>query len=503
MRLIPAFGRLCLTACVAAFLPPAQVRGGGDDNAIRTAPAGANTSGTFAAPQPPAPQREFARVVFRELIGIDTGTATGDTGRAADAMSARLLAAGYPEGDVQVFKPGPRKGNLVARLHGLGAGKPILLLAHLDVVPARREDWSFDPFTLTERDGWFYGRGTVDDKHMAAAFVATLVRIRQEGFRPDRDIILVLSTDEEARSPGGPYGIEWLLQNHRDLIEAEFALNEGGGIARKDGRVVTNSFQTCEKTGWTVRIEVKNPGGHSSLPTKDNAIYRLAAGLGRLAAFEFPVHLNETTRAYFERAAALESGQVAADLRAVAQPTPDPAAVARLAEIPFYNAQLRTTAVATRIEAGHANNALPQTAVATINCRILPGETAETVRQTLIRVLADGQIAVGPAQPTEAIQPSPLQPGLLATVERLTAEFWPGTPVIPTMCTGATDGRHLRRAGIPTYGTDGFVTELLDPRAHARDERIGVDEFYTGVEYTYLLVKALTGGSLKAPLNSN
>ena len=446
------------------------------------------------APQPLLAHQQLARDIYRELIEINTVTATGDTAQAADAMAARLRAGGLPEADVQVFKPAPKKGNLVARLHGTGARKPILLMAHLDVVDARREDWSFDPFTLTEKDGYFYGRGTTDDKAMAAAFVATLIRCQQEGYQPDRDIILVLETDEEASSPGGPYGMPWLLQNQRKLLDAEYALNEGGGLGLKNGRPWEMDFQTSEKVYQSYWLEVRNPGGHSSLPTKDNAIYRLAAGLGRLAAFDFPVHLNETTRAYFERAVALEEGQMALDMKAVSQERPDPSAIARLSAIPIYNAQLRTTCVATRLEAGHADNALPQTARALVNCRILPGETPEEVRQTIIRVLADDQISVTAPRNAAPSPASPVNGELLAAVEKLTQEFWPGTPVIPTMVTGATDGRYLRNTGIPTYGVDGLGTDLFDVRAHGRDERMPVKSFYEGIEFSYRLVKALSGG---------
>jgi acetylornithine deacetylase/succinyl-diaminopimelate desuccinylase-like protein len=367
-------------------------------------------------------------------------------------------------------------------------------MAHLDVVDARREDWSFDPFTLTEKDGYFYGRGTTDDKAMAAGFVATLIRLRQENYRPDRDLILVLETDEEASSPGGPYGIPWLLQNHRNLLDAEYALNEGGGLGLKNGRPMEMDIQTSEKVYQSYWLEVRNPGGHSSLPTKDNAIYRLAGGLMRLAAFDFPVHLNETTRAYFERMAALEEGQVALDMKAVTRPEPDAGAVARLSAIPIYNAQLRTTCVATRVEAGHADNALPQTARALVNCRILPGESPQEVCETIRRVLADDQISVAAPHNAAPSPASPVNRELLATVERLTQEFWPGTPVIPTMVTGATDGRYLRIAGVPTYGVDGFGGDLFDIRAHGRDERMPVKSFYEGVEFSYRLVKALSGG---------
>ena len=447
-------------------------------------------TGAFAATPLLTAHQQLARDIYRELIEINTVTATGDTAQAADAMAARLRAGGLPDADVQVFKPAPRKGNLVARLRGTGARKPIVLLAHLDVVEARREDWSFDPFKLTEQDGFFYGRGTTDVKHMVAIFVATFVRLKQDGFRPDRDLVLVLSTDEEASSP---YGIEWLLKHHRDLLDAEYAWNgDSGGLGLKDGRPFRMGFQTSEKVYQDYWLEVRNPGGHSSKPTKDNAIYRLAAGLTRLAQFDFPVQLNETTRAYFERMAGVEKGQLALDMRAVTQPNPDVGAVARLSAIPVYNAQLRSTCVATRVEAGHANNALPQTARALVNCRVLPGEPVEAVRETIIRVLADDQIAVTEVEPATPSPPSPLHPQVFGAVEKLTAEFWPGTPVIPMMETGGTDGLFLRNAGIPTYGIDGCGGDLFDVRAHGKDERLPVKSFYEGLEFSYRLVKELS-----------
>ena len=454
----------------------------------------ARAAASTAPAAPPAAHQQLAREIYRELIEINTVTATGDTGRAAEAMAARLQASGLPEADVQVFHPAPRKGNLVARLRGTGVRKALLLMAHLDVVEARREDWSFDPFKLTESDGFFYGRGTTDDKHMAAGFVATLIRLKQEGYRADRDIILVLETDEEGFSPGGPYGIEWLLLHHRSLLDAEYALNEGGGLRLKGGRPFEMDLQTCEKVYQSYWLEVRNPGGHSSLPSKDNAIYHLAEGLARLAKFDFPEHINETTRAYFDRAAALEKGQTALDMKAVAQPNPDAGAVARLSAIPIYNAQLRTTCVATRLEAGHADNALPQRARALVNCRIVPGESVDAVRETIIRVLADDQIAVTADWVADVSPASPLNSEVLHAVEQLTAEFWPGTPVIPIMEAGATDGRFLRNAGIPTYGVDGFGTDIFDVRAHGKDERMPVKSFYEGVEFSYRLVKALSGG---------
>lgn len=441
------------------------------------------------------PHQQLARDIHKELVEINTVTATGDTLRAAEAMAARLKAAGFPDADVQVFSPAPHKGNLVARLHGTGARKPILLLAHLDVVEAKPQDWSVDPFKLLEKDGCLYGRGVLDDKFMAAVFVANLIRYREEGYRPDRDIIVALETDEEIIDANA-MGIQWLLKNHRDLIDAEFALNEGGGVGLKNGKPLMNTVQTSEKVSFSYRLEVKNPGGHSSLPSKDNAIYHLAEGLARLAQFDFPVKLNDTTRAFFERSAALvEEARVGADMRAVASSQPDPAAVARLSTTPRYNAQLRTTCVATLLEGGQAVNALPQTARASVNCRILPGEPVEEVQRVLVRVLADDQISVTPIGTPVLSPPSPLNAEIMQAVERLTAEFWPGIPLIPIMSPGATDGSYLRNAGIPTYGHSGLATDVDDNRAHGKDERILVKSFLDGHEYLYRLVKALSSGS--------
>jgi len=444
-----------------------------------------------AAAQPLTPHQQLARDIHRELVEINTVTATGDTLQAASAMAARLRAAGFAGSDVQVLSPAPRKGNLVARLRGSGTRRPILLLAHLDVVEARPEDWSVDPFKLVEKDGYLYGRGVWDDKFMAAALVANLIRYRQEGYRPARDIIVALEADEEILDRN-VVGIQWLLRHHRDLIDAEFALNEGAGVGLKSGRPLRNGLQTSEKVALSYLLEVKNAGGHSSLPARDNAIYHLAEGLARLARFDFPMKLNETTRAFFERSGRLEEGQLASDMRSVASPQPDADAVARLSAIAMYNAQLRTTCVATQLEGGHAANALPQTARATVNCRILPGEPVEEVERTLVRVLADEQIHVTPLGTPTLSPPSPLNPEILGVAERLTEEFWPGIPVIPTMLAAATDGAHLRNAGIPTYGHSGLATDIADNRTHGKDERILAKSFHDGHEYLYRLVKALS-----------
>jgi acetylornithine deacetylase/succinyl-diaminopimelate desuccinylase-like protein len=442
-----------------------------------------------------APQQKLAFEIFKELVEINTVTATGDTARAAQAMAARLRAAGFEGSDVQVLAPAPRKGNLVARLRGTGLRRPILLLAHLDVVAANPADWSVDPFKLTEKDGYYYGRGTSDDKYMAAVFVANLIRYRQEGYKPDRDIILALETDEEILDRNA-LGIQWLLKNHRELIEAEFALNEGGGVGLKGGKPIRNTIQTSEKVSLTYRLEVTNRGGHSSVPVRDNAIYRLAEGLSRLSKFTFPFRFNETTRAYFERIAELESEQMASDIRSVLSARPDPASLSlmRLSANPAYNAQLRTTCVATMLEAGHAGNALPQTARATVNCRILPGEPVDDVRAALVRVLADDQIAVQQLGEPVLSAPSALHEEILGTITRLSAELWPGVPIIPIMSAGATDGSYLRNAGIPTYGHSGLAGDVDDMRAHGKDERVLVKSFFLGQEYLYRLVKMLAGG---------
>ncbi len=438
-------------------------------------------------------QQQLAHDIFQQLIEINTTDSVGNTTTAAEAMAARLKAAGFPAEDIKVLGPNPRKGNLVARLRGTGAHKPLLLLAHLDVVEARREDWSFDPFRFLEKDGYYYGRGTADDKAMAAIFIANLIRYKQEGFKPDRDIILALTADEE----GGNFnGVDWLLKNHRQLIESEFGINEGGGGQIRNGRKLLNAVQASEKVYQSFLLEVLSKGGHSSRPVKDNAIYHLAEGLNRLAKFDFPVNLNEVTRAYFERTAKLETGQTASDLKAVTNTPPDPAAVSRLTDIPAYNATLRTTCVATRLEAGHAENALPQTARAIVNCRILPNETPQQTQQTLIRVLANDSISITPIAESKPSSPSPLNPEVMRPVERITEEMWPGVPVVPVMGTGATDSLYLRNAGIPMYGVSGLFHDIDDSRAHGKDERVGVKEFYEGQEFLYRLVRALSSGKL-------
>jgi len=436
------------------------------------------------------PHQRLAHDVFKELIEINTTDSVGNTTRAAEAMAFRLRAAGFPEADVQVLGPNERKGNLVARLRGTGARPPLLLLAHLDVVEARREDWSVDPFTFLEKDGYYYGRGTTDDKAMAAIWIANLIRFHQEGLKPDRDLIVALTADEE----GGDFnGVQWLVANHRELIDADYALNEGGGGTIKDGKYLNNRVQASEKVYQDFTLEVKNPGGHSSLPVKDNAIYHLAAGLARLAEFDFPVKLNEVTRAFFERTAPTQTGPTGEAMKVVLKSPRPPGAVETLARQPYLNAMMRTTCVATMLQGGHAPNALPQTAKANVNCRMLPGESPEDVRKTIVGVLADEAISVTPVAPAKPSPPSPLKPEVMGAIERVTRQLWPDVVVLPVMGTGATDGLYLRRAGIPTYGVDGIFEDVDDTRAHGKDERIGVKQFYDGQEFLYRLVRALAG----------
>ncbi len=434
------------------------------------------------------PDQALTREIFKELIEINTTNSTGNTTKAAEAMAARLKAAGFPDKDIFIGGPNEKSGNLVATLRGSGKRKPLLLLAHLDVVEALREDWTTDPFKFEEIDGFYYARGSRDDKAMAAIFVANMVRMKKEKYTPDRDIILALTDDEEG---GDSNGVAWLLANHKDLIDAQYALNEGGGGQEIEGKKTLNGVQLSEKVYQSFKLEVKNRGGHSSQPRKDNAIYRLAKALDNLSKFDFPVNLNDGTRVYFERTSNLEGGQLAADMKSVISTNPDPEAIKRLSVYPNYNATLRTTCVATMISGGHADNALPQTATATVNCRILPGEDPAMIKATLIKVFDDPSITVTEKNPAKVSPPSPLDAEVFGPIEKITKQMW-NVPVVPTMSTGATDGAYLRNAGIPTYGVSGLFADITDVRAHGRDERIGVKSFYEGQEFLYQLVRELS-----------
>ena len=434
--------------------------------------------------------RVLARDIFKQLIEINTTDSLGNTPRAARAMAQRLRAAGFAAPDLRVLiGPDATHGNLVARYRGTGTGgRPIVVFAHLDVVPARRSDWSVDPFTFLEKDGYFYGRGTTDDKVGDAVLIANFIRLQRDHFKPTRDLILVLTGDEETNGSC----IQWLVTKHRDLVDAEFALNTdaGGGVLR-DGRRVMFTVQASEKVYATYALEATDKGGHSSLPRPaDNPIYRLAGVLERLAAYHFPVQLNEVSRAFFERSAAIDTGRLADDERGVLKDPPDSAAVARLSGIPFYNSKLRTTCVATMFTAGHAENALPQAARATVNCRILPGEPPAGVEATLGRLAADDRVSVRTVYTPIPSPPSPLTPAIMGTLERLVAEQFPGVPIVPVMEAGATDGLFLRNAGIPTYGVSAVFEDPTDIRAHGRDERIAVESFYDALEFWHRMLRA-------------
>ena len=436
------------------------------------------------------PHQELAREILRELIEIDTTNSKGDNTAAAQAMANRLLAAGFPAEDVQVLAPVDRKGNLVARYRGRDSGrKPLLLLAHIDVVEADPADWTLDPFTFIEQDGYYYGRGTTDDKDEAAIHIANFIRLKEEGYQPDRDIIVALTADEE----GGPNnGVQWLLENHAELIDAEYALNEGGGGSMKNGIHVANAVQASEKVFQSFILESTNPGGHSSLPIKDNAIYHLADALVRIRNYDFPVSLNEVTQLFFARSAELEGGDLANAMRGVLQSPPDSSSIAYLEDTPYYNSRLRTTCVATMLDAGHAENALPQRARATVNCRVLPGASIDAVHDTLETVIGDPKVSVTRIADAKPSPPSPLTEEMLGAIEAITEDMWPGVPVIPTMSTGATDGLYLRIAGIPVYGVSGLFGDIDDVRAHGQNERIRIESYFEGQEFLYRLTKDLT-----------
>ena len=442
---------------------------------------------------------QYARTTFRELIEINTTDSVGNVTAAAEAMARRLRNAGFTEKDIQLAGPRDTKKNLVVRYRGSGKRKPVLFIGHLDVVEARREDWTTDPFVFLEKDGYFYGRGTEDMKAGDALLVTSFVRLRKEGYLPDRDLILALTADEEG---GTANGVDWLLKNHRDWIAAEYAINlDGGEFERDRDKHLLAGLQAGEKVYVDYQFESLNPGGHSSLPSPDNAIYHLAGALSRLQKFSFPVNMNEITRNYFLKTAALSSGQTAEDMRAAAKDPPDHNAIERLSESAYFNSLLHTTCVATMLTGGHAANALPQMARANVNCRIFPGEDPEAVRKTLEKVAADPKVTVtvvpfkdetGTVIPPVGVPSSPLLPEVIRTEEKTVHAFWPDLPVVPTMSTGATDGRFLRIAGIPTYGIACMFFDVNDTRAHGKDERVAVRDFDQGVEVSYNLIKNLS-----------
>jgi acetylornithine deacetylase/succinyl-diaminopimelate desuccinylase-like protein len=453
-----------------------------------------------AAPQSDAVTRETAHDIFKQLIEINTTDSIGSVTAAAQAMAKRLLDAGFATADVVVVGPNDRKQNMVARYRARAGSKlrPVLIIGHLDVVEARREDWSTDPFKFVEQDGYYYGRGTQDMKEADAIAVTAFIRLKKEGYVPNRDIILALTADEEG---GTSNGVDWLLRNRRDLIDAEFVLNpDSGGVSTDHGRTLAVEFEATEKLYADYLVSAVNPGGHSSMPKPDNAIYHVADALSVLEKSPFPFELNAVTREYFAQMAKIETGQAAADLRAILANPPDAAAIERLSQDARYNSTMRTTCVATMLSGGHAPNALPQRAEANINCRIFPGHSPEEIRQRLVQLFNDPQLSVksrndaGEGAERKAMAPPPLRADVMDSLRKVAAKLWPGAAVMPVMMTGASDSIYTMLAGIPSYGISGIAIDRDDVRMHGRDERVQVESFYTGVEFYYQFLKVLTTG---------
>ncbi len=452
--------------------------------------AGLLLSASAAFAQDLPPERAVFRAIYEQLVEIDTSEATGSCTRAAEAMAARLRGAGYAENDVRVIVPEgrPDDGNLVAVLRGSSRQRALLLLAHIDVVNANRADWERDPFTLIEENGFFYARGSADDKAMAAVFVDLMIRMRAENLRPSRSIRLALTCGEETSNRVN--GVEYLLRNHRQWLQADFAINEGaGGMLSPEGRPIALNVQAGEKIHQVMTLTVTNPGGHSSRPVQENAIYRLSRGLERLSAHQFPVELNAVTRAFFERMAPIVGGERGAAMAALARDPGDVAAQTAVASDASNNSIMRTTCVATQVDAGHAPNALPQRAVATLSCRVLQGHTPEEVQAELQLVLADAQINVEIVRRREGSNAPALTRAIMAPVERAAARLWPGVIIVPTMTPGATDGRHLNNAGIPTYGVSGMFAVPGESNAHGLNEKIRVQSLYEGREFLEAIVR--------------
>jgi acetylornithine deacetylase/succinyl-diaminopimelate desuccinylase-like protein len=446
------------------------------------------TAAAVGQKMPPPAEQKLAHDIYKELIEINSSVNTSTTTPVAQAMAARFRAAGFPDSDIFLGGPVPGKWNLVVRYHGTGARKPLLLLAHTDVVEAKREDWSpeFDPFKFTEKDGYYYGRGTSDDKAQAAIWVANLLRYKREGFKPDRDLIVALTADEEG---GGYNGVRWLIENHRDLIDADYAFNEGGGGEMVNGKPISLNIQLAEKYVMNIRLEVRNKGGHSSVPEPDNAIYQLADALTKLSKFSFPLKMNDVTKNYFMQIAKTETGPATESLKQIGEGSVE-AMRQVAAQYPRWNSMLRTTCVATMLEGGHASNALPQLAAATVNCRVMPDDPPEYVLNTLKAAIGDEHVIVKTGRLSSPGPSSTLRPDVMKEISRIADSLWPGVIVVPSMSTGATDGKALRAVGIETYGVSGLFGERGDGRAHGKDERMLAKSFYQAQLFLYELVKA-------------
>jgi acetylornithine deacetylase/succinyl-diaminopimelate desuccinylase-like protein len=452
------------------------------------------------AQKPDVAERTLARAVFQQLIETDTTHSTGSTTKAAELVRERLLEAGFTAGDMEIVGPKPERMNLVVRYKGSGSSsKPVLVIGHLDVVEAKASDWTLPPFVLTERGGYFYGRGTQDMKDADAAFVTSFVLLKKAGYVPKRDIILALTADEEG---GGDNGVDWLLKNKRELVDAAFVVNpDAGGLVLRDGKPVEMELEATEKVYADFELTATNPGGHSSRPTPDNAIYEIADALGRLERNPFPVELNEVTRAYLLQQMRHESAERIKEIDELLSTPMNQQAAAKLSQDPGYNAVLHTTCVATMLEGGHAPNALPGSAGANVNCRILPGHSPEEIRQRLVAVVDDVRVKVqykdeggalfDHAPEKMAIVPPPLRPDVMKPLQTVTAQMFPGIRIVPEMESGASDSIYTMAAGLPSYGFSGMGIDENDDRAHGRDERIRVESFYNGVEFTRRVVVAL------------
>jgi len=451
-----------------------------------------------------ATDRALAKEIFKQLIEINTtDTPLGNVTTGTAAMQKRFLEAGFAPGEVHLLGPDARKQNLVVRIKGRTNAKGVLFLGHMDVVEALKSDWHTDPFQFVEKDGYYYGRGTQDMKDSDAALVATFLRLHRESYQPERDLILALTADEE----GGSFnGADWLVENHRELVDAAFVINpDSGGIELDHGKAVVADVEATEKVYSDFQVTATNPGGHSSRPRPDNAIYELTATLDKLAAYSFPFEMNGVTRAYFEALVNPQTGQEtgpnAADIRAILATPPDMAAAARLSVEPGFNANFRTTCVATRLMAGHANNALAQTAQANVNCRIFPGHSPEDIRKQLIGIFGDAKLTVkfvsdaGVVSETapgrKAIVPPPPLPEVFAPLTKLVQQIWPGTPVTPVMENGASDSIYFAQAGIPCYGFSAIALERGDDRAHGQDERLPIESYDKSLDFFYAYLKAL------------
>ncbi|QNP45546.1 M20/M25/M40 family metallo-hydrolase [Sphingomonas sediminicola] len=439
------------------------------------------------------PDQVEYRALYKELVETNTTLSSGSCTLAAERMAARLREARLPESQITLFvdPAHPKEGGLVAIYPGTSKTlKPILGIAHIDVVEAKKEDWVRDPFTLIEENGYFYARGSLDDKAMASALVDTLIRFQESGYKPKRTVKIALTCGEETN--GAFNGAQWLAANKRDLIDAEFALNEGGGgTTDGKGRVVEQAMQVGEKTFATYRLETRNPGGHSSVPRPDNAIYQLAQALVRLQGYEFPLEMSETTRAYFRESGTGRKDEVGRAMVALSSNQADKAAEAIVNKDPFLHSNLRTTCVATMLDGGHAKNALAQRAGAFVNCRIFPGHSVDEIRSELAKVIGDEGVNLTAIPPLRPSPPAPpLDPKIMEPAARLAAKYFPGVPVVPSMANGYTDATFLGAAGIPTYGVPGAWGDPDGNGAHGLNERIEVRSLYVGRDYLYDLIKA-------------